>query len=264
MIDESSMNIESVADYLEMVQKLEWPGDSLGLFRGQSDASWSCLPSISRPPFTGNGIYKQAGQRPKPAEYRLFVRFRDMTTPHQPAWIHAPTAPEQGWRQLVLAQHYGLPTRLLDWTTKPLVALFFAVEEEKYWDPPPKNSPSNPRPGAVHVTGAGRKSMFTVPALAARNVDPPLYEHSVTEVGFFIPPDLDQRVTVQGSVFSVRHDPTNPVGTISSFTLPAEKKKSIFTELRRLGVTRASLFPDMTGVAKALRDEVSDWDLALV
>jgi hypothetical protein len=250
------MEIKSVADYLEKVRKLcWWPDDSLGLFRGQSDASWSCLPSISRSPFTPNGIYKKADQDPKPAEYRLFVRFRDMTTPHQPMWVHAPSAEEQGWRQLVPAQHFGLPTRLLDWTTKPLVALFFALEEERYWD----------SPGAVHVTTANQKHMFTVTALAAKDPHPPLYEHHKTKVDFFIPPDFDQRVTVQGPLFSVRHDPTDCIVPITSFTALAKKrKKSIFTELRHLGVTRASLFPDMTGVAKALRDEVPDWDRALV
>lgn len=248
------VEIKSVADYLKKVEGVSLTEDSVRLFRGQSDDSWLCLPSISRSPFTVKGIYRKPGQSPKPAEYRLFVRFRDMTIPYQPSWVHAPSASEQGWRQLVLAQHYGLPTRLLDWSTNPLVALFFAVEEERYWV----------RPGAVHVTNADRKKMFTVTSLGIKNLNPPLYEYNATEVGFFIPPDLDQRVTVQGSVFSVRHDPNNPIGTNSYLTVMANTKKSIFTELRQMGISRASLVPDMTGVAKALRDEVPDWDATLV
>jgi hypothetical protein len=107
--------------------------------------------------------------------------------------------------------------------------------------------------------------MFTVTALAAKNPHPPLYDFDKEKVGFFVPPDLDQRVTVQGSIFSVRNDPTAHIVTIASFTVPDKKgKESILTELRSLGVTRASLFPGMIGGAKALRDEVLDWDKIVV
>jgi hypothetical protein len=251
----SRFEISSVSDFLQKLEAvLPDEHDIFSVFRGQGDESWPCLPSIARKPFTSKAVYRKCDQQPRPAEYRLFVRFRDMTIPHQPHWVHASTQSEQAWRQLVIAQHYGLPTRLLDWTTKPLVALFFAVEGSRNGD----------RNGAIFQMEVDRKKMFTVTALAAKNPYPPLYQYNTTDVGFFAPPDIDQRVTVQGSLFAIRHNPREPVAESPVFTIPSAGKGSILRELRKLGVTRASLFPDMSGAAMSLREEVSDWDSQLV
>jgi hypothetical protein len=89
------------------------------LFRGQKDSTWDLLPKIAREDFNfigPNFLFK---------ENELIDEFQRLSRPH----INQDILLNQ-WDLLALAQHHGLPTRLLDWTSNPLVALYFAFVEK--------------------------------------------------------------------------------------------------------------------------------------
>jgi hypothetical protein len=104
--------IESVAGLLEALKALYHPGDTVW-FRGHADNEWELIPSIAR------------DQRGVAAEGTLVKRFK------QNAASFAIDRASTEWDWLFLMQHYSAPTRLLDWSESPLVALYFAVSDHQ-------------------------------------------------------------------------------------------------------------------------------------
>jgi hypothetical protein len=96
----------------------EWIGSSdmaiLPWFRGQADAEWTLKPKFYR-------------VGPSDAETECEIREEFIT--HAPGLSNV--SPRNEWEWYFLMQHYGAPTRLLDWTDGALIALYFAVRENK-------------------------------------------------------------------------------------------------------------------------------------
>jgi len=87
------------------------------VFRGHSNEDWRLQPSVGR------------GESYSPDWERLLLdQFRRLAEPH------VTSAGLTEWDWLALAQHHGLPTRLLDWTTNSLVACFFACAKARSGD----------------------------------------------------------------------------------------------------------------------------------
>jgi hypothetical protein len=269
-------------------------GDFNWIFRGQGDASWSLRPSAFRPnaltiytlanvelPWTGahdsaalelQGIVNFAVRADR-AGFLLPGDAPGLRDTRRPPNIsidlqHFP--PTEYLAMAALAQHYGMPTRLLDWSLRPLVAAYFAAED---------------------CTRNLKRDRLAVWALSVEFVSA---VGSVADPGFFIvtapsatnpnlhaqagvftlvqprsattaelePPDLDrlvhdmQRRGVAPVATLDEHDHWpdlwNPV--LRKLSLPAKESRVLFRLLGEAGVSAATLMPGL-GVAQAIREQ---------
>ncbi len=92
------------------------PKDALLWFRGAGCRTYELLPRLMRDNQPADKVFAR--------EARLLTRFRQRSMPYWPAGY-----PQNDWEHLFAMQHFGIPTRLLDWTENVFVAAHFALAE---------------------------------------------------------------------------------------------------------------------------------------
>lgn len=245
----SKKKVDSISAYLSIISA-QWPAPrgvgSWVVFRGQRDSSHKLLPSIVRHPFNKYAVWRKDDEK-RPAERHLLIAFEHQCAAMFPSWLGDGSPEERRWKLLVFAQHFGLPTRLLDWTFNPLVALFFALERE----------PGSATPG-VFVIDTISDSVTTKGLTDAKykNGTAPLYRYN--DLALFKPPRIDGRVIAQSSIFTIGREPSNPVPAHLIQFDPMARLDALL-ELDALGMNRATLFPDMDGASAYIKWAVQDW-----
>lgn len=205
---------------------IEWTRVHQGprwVFRGQAER-WPLKPTVGR-----------SERYTAESELRLFLEFKRLALPHISRDLV-----QTEWDWLFVAQHHGLPTRLLDWTTNPLIAAFFATEP----------SPTNKKDGEIIAIEARTKGYY-------RPEDPDEIEpFKVGDRRFVLPSALATRITSQRGLFSVHPEPGKAwrlPNQTDRFIIPASIKREFRALLFGLGIDAAFVMADLDGLAKTLK-----------
>ncbi len=164
-----------------------------------------------------------------------------------------------GW--LVFMQHYGLPTRLLDWSTSALTAAFFIAN-----DPKRDNEPGALwvlQPSLLNEAEGMSKSMMAPAAKDVHQLYKPPFQEDVDEVDRIaatLVPEQDIRMLVQLGVHTV-HGSDRVLEThehrdrfLMKWVVPAAAKPRLRSDLGVLGIRTSTVFPDLEHLAKELTE----------
>jgi hypothetical protein len=240
--------IESLSDFLACVAGEKQSFKSDLLFRGQR-CDWTLLPKLAR--------YQWRGKvQDLPNSERIIMdEFRRVT-----ARLVSSTVIND-WDLLAVAQHHGLPTRLIDWTYSALAALWMVVKQG-----PDENGEN--RHGVVWILKAPVEDF--IDAVAGNRPEKP---SDVKESWVFRPKVIADRIHAQSGIFTVHalSEDTKqfiPLEVSSTFTeklfkilIPASKFESLRQELHECGVNDATMFPDLDGICKHLTWRYADHKL---
>jgi hypothetical protein len=235
------------------------------IFRGHADIAWDLKPKLYRAEYGG----LKKGEELK--EYELKVLRSFMQRAYNYISDSNINAYVDYLKLLYIAQHHGVPTRLLDFTTNPLIALYFACYGEEKKD----------KDGAVFITFRG--SYKTEQGINEKVNDyftSPSYNHTTFPTDKPVCPDsifLIPRMTSQASAFLVWGNDKSSLCDIGSDILLSRMminrayKQRILDELELLDIHKATVYSSLDKLGeyidekykKRSKDEPSDKELTI-
>jgi len=226
-------------------------------FRGQEDAAWPLLSSLSRHLLAflpDKSLWRAREERAT----RIFRR-----KAHN--YLSDPSTLEDELRCLAMVQHHGGSTRLIDFTKSPFVAAFFALER----------AVGDSAIFALNTPRLWKSAPLSEPSLTREKIDPRIkgnlekyfYQNCHDILWMGEPSQMDRRLVAQSGTFVMpgvldksideilENYPSKDV-LIKKIVLPHHARQDGLRMLYRMNITNASLFPDLEGLAKSIRFEL--------
>ena len=248
-----TIKVDSFADLVRAIGQARWELRSRDLwYRGHHQMRWRLLPSAFR------GLVQKypEDRRFMSVERSAFVRFQTAAYSRS---SNLPN-PDNVSQWLCLMRHYGLPTRLLDWSRSPLVAAYFALKDI------PARTPTI---WALNPFALNQFYEAVAPTLVLRDAspDPRLRQHLLDvmkegeleeSVLAVLPPEIDSRLLTQRSVFTI-HGSATPLQELMigrpflvKIRLSEKGTKDVRHALKLFGYEESVMFPDLEHLAKEI------------
>lgn len=236
MEENEEIYIEKLSEYIKYVEEL--PNEFI-LSRGQG-GEYSLLPSALRTDKKGNRKYSRQS-------IAYFLKEFKINSYH---YMSEPWDVKNEFEWMIYGQHYGIPTRLLDFTKSHIISLMFAVEEAfsskkegnvEVWFLNPKK---------LNLKFANRAELLSINE--DQNLNFERYNGPVALQGR----KLNVRINAQNGMFVYFRDSDNPLeklvdnNILRKIIIQEENKKDILSSLHKMGIGFSQIYPELSYVAK--------------
>lgn len=279
---------QSLSEYVSISTKIVNEVDDIW-FRGHSNASFRLVPSAlreTRPLNDGRGnkvhdgqiVISEGGSVGGVSPEAMFYEFKSRAVPF------LDREPRNNFEWMFLMQHYGVPTRLLDWTTNALVALFFAIESNPHSDNELRRYDCSSSEQFMEIdefcTDGAAVFAFSPSELNNKTVLNPSKIYICEDVDkwdhYFNPMHkngsdnflpiavqsnhIDTRIKSQSGHFTLHGKNIWPLdyyedlrAILSKIFIPFESIPQILKDLRGIGITESFIYPGLDSLAKEVK-----------
>lgn len=238
--------VNSISELLVALASIATSQSGSVWYRGHSNADWKLVPGYGR--LTGHV-----------SETTLMNRFK------QSAAMLLERSPTASFDWLFLMQHYGVPTRLLDWSESPIVALYFAISDVKHDGTDAALWVLKPSALNRHANIVDKNEPDYIPSFDDEEMQSYSTESVRTNTRIALLPVAtiatrnNPRIQAQMGVFTIHHNDMTAIedvgdgAHVDKIVIPAASKTHMVEEIKLLGISKFQMFPELVSVGEMLR-----------